>query len=193
MVLARKVLLLNASYEPLSVVSAAKALTLVFRRVAEVLEIDKGRVLRSPRFVFDVPSVIRLTQYIDVRSRRNRVTNRHRILARDHYRCQYCGRRGTAFDLTLDHILPRSRGGRTVAENLVAACQVCNNRKGDRTPEEARMPLLTNPAALLYGLERAEWRQAAMTRPEWKKYLFLELPGGEGKTETAEEQVAMTA
>ncbi|MGE0885792.1 MAG: HNH endonuclease [Blastocatellales bacterium] len=174
MVLHRKVLLLNASYEPLSLVTAPKALALVFRHVAEVLEIDKGFVLRSPRFVFDVPSVIRLTQYIDVRSRQNRVTNRHRILARDHYRCQYCGKRGTAFDLTLDHILPRSRGGRTVAENLVAACQTCNNRKSDRTPEEARMPLLTNPAALYYGLERAELRQAAQLRPEWKKYLFLE-------------------
>ena len=193
MVLARKVLLLNASYEPLSVVTAPKALTLVFRRVAEVLEIDKGYVLRSPRFVFDVPSVIRLTQYIDVRSRRNRMTNRHRILARDHYRCQYCGRRGTAFDLTLDHILPRSRGGRTVAENLVAACQICNNRKGDRMPEEARMPLLTNPAALFYGLERAELRQAAMTRPEWKKYLFLEHQEGEGEAERADEKMAMTA
>lgn len=174
MVLHRKVLLLNASYEPLSLVTAPKALALVFRHVAEVLEIDKGFVLRSPRFVFDVPSVIRLTQYIDVRSRQNRVTNRHRILARDHYRCQYCGKRGTAFDLTLDHILPRSRGGRTVAENLVAACQTCNNRKSDRTPEEARMPLLTNPAALYYGLERAELRLAAQSRPEWKKYLFLE-------------------
>jgi len=174
MLLGRKVLLLNASYEPLSLVTAAKALTLVFRHVAEVVEKDKGRVLRSPRFTFEVPSVIRLTQYIDVRSRRNKVTNRHRILARDHYRCQYCGKRGTAFDLTLDHIMPRSRGGRTVAENLVSACQSCNNRKGDRTPEEARMPLLTNPAALFYGLERAELCQAASTRPEWKKYLFLE-------------------
>ena len=172
--LTRKVLLLNASYEALSLVTSPKALTLVFRRVAEIIETDTGYVLRSPRFEWDVPSVIRLTQYIDVRSRRNKVTNRHRILARDHYRCQYCGKRGTAFDLTLDHIMPRSRGGRTIAENLVAACQTCNSRKGDRTPKEARMPLLTNPAALFYGLERAELRLAATARPEWKKYLFLE-------------------
>ncbi|MFN0109014.1 MAG: HNH endonuclease [Blastocatellia bacterium] len=185
MALTRKVLLLNASYEPLSLVTAPKALTLVFRHVAEVVEKDKGRVLRSPRFTFDVPSVIRLTQYIDVRSRRNKVTNRHRILARDHYRCQYCGKRGTAFDLTLDHILPKSRGGRTVAENLVASCQTCNSRKGDRTPEEARMPLLTNPAALFYALERVELRHAALSRPEWKKYLFLE--------HANEEAVAMVA
>ena len=181
----RKVLLLNASYEPLSLVTATKAVTLIFRRVAEVVERDKGYVLRSPRFTFEVPSVIRLTQYIDVRTRRNKVTNRHRILARDHYRCQYCGKRGTAFDLTLDHILPKSRGGRTISENLVSACQACNGRKGNRTPEEARMPLLTNPAALFYGLERAELRLAAMARPEWKKYLFLE--------PVEYEQAAMTA
>jgi 5-methylcytosine-specific restriction endonuclease McrA len=174
MVLTRKVLLLNASYEPLSLVTAPKALTLVWRRVAEVLELDRGQFVRTPRFAFEIPSVIRLTQYIDIRARRNRVINRHRILARDHYRCQYCGVRGTAFDLTLDHILPRSRGGRTVAENLVASCQGCNSRKGDRTPEEARMPLLANPAALYYGLERAELQRSALTRPEWRKYLFLE-------------------
>jgi 5-methylcytosine-specific restriction endonuclease McrA len=174
MITGKRVLLLNASYEPLSLVTAPKALALVWRRVAETLEIDRGVRIRSPRFVFDAPSVIRLTHYIDVRSRQNRVTNRHRIFARDRHRCQYCGRRGTAFDLTLDHVLPKSRGGRTLAENLVTACQVCNNRKGDRTPEESRMPLLTNPAALYYGLERAAWRDAARSRPEWRKYLFLE-------------------
>lgn len=174
MIYGRKVLLLNASYEPLSLVTTPKALALVWRRVAETLEIDSGVRIRTPRFVFDAPSVIRLTHYIDVRSRRNHVANRHRIFARDRYRCQYCGRRGTAFDLTLDHLLPKSRGGRTLTENLVTACRVCNNRKGDRTPEEARMPLLTNPAALYYGLERAAWREAARSRPEWRKYLFLE-------------------
>lgn len=174
MITGRKVLLLNASYEPLSLVTAPKALALVWRRVAETLEFDKGVLIRSPRFVFDAPSVIRLTHYIDIRTRQSRVTNRHRIFARDRYRCQYCGRRGTAFDLTLDHILPKSRGGRTLAENLVTACLACNNRKSDRTPEEARMPLLTNPAALYYGLERAAWRDAALSRPEWRKYLFLE-------------------
>jgi 5-methylcytosine-specific restriction endonuclease McrA len=182
MLLNRKVLLLNASYEALSLVTAPKALTLVWRRVAEVLELDRGHLVRTPRFEFEVPSVIRLTHYIDVRARQNRVTNRHRILARDHYRCQYCGKRGTAFDLTLDHILPRSRGGRTVAENLATACRACNNRKSDRTPEEARMPLLTNPAALYYGLERAAWRQAAEKRPEWRKYLFLEANEDEMQT-----------
>jgi 5-methylcytosine-specific restriction endonuclease McrA len=181
MVLNRKVLLLNASYEPLNLVSAPKALTLVWRRVAETIEFDRGRFVRTPRFVFELPSVIRLTHYINVQTRRNRVTNRHRIMARDHYRCQYCGQRGTAFDLTLDHILPKSKGGRSLAENLATCCQRCNHRKGNRTPEEARMPLLTNPAAMLYGLERVEMRLAAETRPEWKKYLFLENGLGNGE------------
>ena len=174
MVISRKVLLLNASYEPLSVVSPPKALTLVWRHVAEILEKDPGHTIRSPRFVFEVPSVIRLTNYIDVRTRQNRATQRNRILGRDRYRCQYCGKKGTPFDLTLDHVMPRSRGGKTLAENLVAACQTCNNRKGDRTPDEARMPLLMNPAALYYGLERIALQRAAEQRPEWRKYLFLE-------------------
>jgi 5-methylcytosine-specific restriction endonuclease McrA len=173
MVSTRKVLLLNASYEALSLVSPPKALTLVWRRVAEIIELDPGHVVRSPRFVFDVPSVVRLTQYVNIQARQNRATQRNRILARDRYRCQYCGKKGSAFDLTMDHVLPRSRGGRTVADNLVTACRTCNNRKGDRTPEEARMPLLMNPAALYYGLERAALQHAAEARPEWRKYLYL--------------------
>jgi hypothetical protein len=93
---------------------------------------------------------------------------------RDRHRCQYCGVKGSPFDLTIDHIVPRSRGGRTLPENLCTACFDCNQRKGDRTPEEARMPLLANPAALTYGIERAALCHAAESRPEWRKYLFLE-------------------
>ena len=171
---ARKALLLNASYEALNIVTAPKALALIRRRVAEVIELDPGRVLRTPQFSFAVPSVIRLTRYVNVRTRQHRTPNRVRILIRDKYRCQYCGRKGMAFDLTLDHIIPKSRGGKTVTENLCAACQACNNRKGDRTPDEARMPLLTNPSALYYGLERVAFQAAAIERPEWRKYLYLE-------------------
>ncbi|MFN7929969.1 MAG: HNH endonuclease [Blastocatellia bacterium] len=170
----RRVLLLNASYEALNIVSAPKALALVWRRVAEVIEDDPGAMIRSLRFTFQVPSVIRLTHYVDVRSRQNRTTSRLRILVRDRFRCQYCGLKGTAFDLTLDHIMPKSKGGRTIAENLVAACTPCNNRKADRTPDEARMPLLANPAALYFGLRQAAFHHAAEDRPEWRKYLFLE-------------------
>lgn len=170
----RRVLLLNASYEALNIVSAPKALALVWRHVAEIIENDPGETIRSLHFTFQVPSVIRLTYYVDVRSRQNRTTSRLRILVRDKFRCQYCGKKGTAFDLTLDHIVPKSKSGRTLAENLVAACMPCNNRKANRTPTEARMPLLTNPAALYFGLQRAAFHHAAEERPEWKKYLFLE-------------------
>ena len=170
----RRVLLLNASYEALNIVSAPKALALVWRHVAEVIENDPGEFLRSTSFTFSVPAVIRLTQYVDIRSRQNRTTSRLRILVRDKFRCQYCGKKGTAFELTLDHIVPKSKGGKMIAENLVAACMPCNNRKADRTPDEARMPLLANPAALYFGLQRAAFHHAAEERPEWKKYLFLE-------------------
>jgi 5-methylcytosine-specific restriction endonuclease McrA len=171
----RKVLLLNASYEPLGVISIPRALRLVWKDTAEVIELDGDRVLRSPRFVFPVPSVVRLIEYIDVRKRQGRASNmRASVILRDRYRCQYCGVKGNAFELTLDHILPRSRGGRTVPENLCAACKPCNQRKGDRTPEEARMPLLSNPCALRYGLEKAAIYATAEPRPEWRKYLFLE-------------------
>ncbi|HZS03855.1 MAG TPA: HNH endonuclease [Blastocatellia bacterium] len=174
-IISRRVLLLNASYEPLNLVSAPKALALVWRKAAEIIERDEGRVLRTARFEFDVPAVVRLVRYVDTRTRRqNRMVSRLRILIRDKHRCQYCGRRGTQFDLTLDHIIPRSRGGQSVPENLCASCKECNQRKGDRTPDEARMPLLSNPSALYYGLERAVMIQAADSRPEWRKYLCLE-------------------
>ena len=175
MSLTRKVILLNTSYEPLGIISAPRALRLVWKEAAQVVELDGDRVLRSPRFVFPVPAVVRLVEYIDIRKRQGRTANlRMGIMARDRFRCQYCGVKATAFELTLDHILPRSRGGRSEPENLCASCKICNQRKGDRTPEEARMPLLANPSALRYGLDKAAMYVAADSRPEWRKYLFLE-------------------
>jgi 5-methylcytosine-specific restriction endonuclease McrA len=182
MVMSRTVLLLNASYEALGTVDIPRAVRLIWKQAAEVVELDGDRVLRSPRFAFPAPSVIRLIEYIDVRARQGRsLCQRSRILARDRFRCQYCGVKGTAFDLTVDHILPRSRGGRTEPANLCAACKPCNQRKGDRTPDEARMPLLSNPSAFYYGLEKAALKHAAEARPEWRKYLFL----GEAEAEVA--------
>lgn len=174
MLLTRRVLLLNASYEALGTVDVPRAVCLVWKRTAEMVEKDGSRVLRSQHFVFDAPSVIRLVEYVDVRRRRSAVgKQRLRIMMRDKMKCQYCGARGTQFDLTLDHITPRSRGGRSDAENLCAACKTCNQRKGDRTPEEARMPLLATPSALRYGLDKAMLSHYAESRPEWRPYLFL--------------------
>jgi 5-methylcytosine-specific restriction endonuclease McrA len=174
MVLSRRVLLLNASYEALGTVDVPRAVRLIWKRTAQVVERDGERVLRSQHFTFEVPSVIRLVEYVDVRKRRNASgKQRLRILMRDRWKCQYCGVRGTQFDLTLDHIQPRSRGGRSDVENLCAACKSCNQRKGDRTPDEARMPLMATPSALRYGLDKAALRHHAESRPEWRPYLFL--------------------
>ena len=171
----RKVLLLNASYEALGTIGVPRAVRLIWKGSAEMVERDGNRVLRSPHFEFGVPSVVRLMYYVDVRGRRMKASSkRSRILARDRNRCQYCGIRGGLFDLTLDHILPVSRGGTTSPENLVAACFACNQRKGNRTPEEARMPLLKNPAALVYGIERQILCHESEKRPEWRRYLFLD-------------------
>ncbi|HWP44631.1 MAG TPA: HNH endonuclease, partial [Blastocatellia bacterium] len=164
-----------ASYEPLGSISVPRAVRLIWKGSAEMVEPDGDRVLRSQRFVFPQPSVVRLVEYIDVRGRQLRSSSkRSRILARDHYRCQYCGKRGGAFDLTIDHILPASRGGGNSPDNLVTACLPCNQRKGNRTPEESRMPLLKNPAALTYGIDRAILTHEASVRVEWRRYLFLD-------------------
>src|SRR5262249_39571436 len=135
----KRVLLLNASYEALGTIGVPRAVCLIWKGSAEMVEADGGRILRSQHFEFAAPSVIRLMHYVDVRGRERRSSSkRNRILARDRNRCQYCGKKGTAFILTIDHIVPVSRGGNTSPENLVAACSPCNQRKGDRTPEEAR-------------------------------------------------------
>ena len=173
--LTRKVLLLNASYEALGTISCARAVRLIWKESAEMVERDSNRVLRSQHFEFPAPSVVRLRVYLDIHGRQRRAgCKRNRILARDKYRCQFCGKKGGDLDLTIDHLLPSSRGGSTSPENLVAACRPCNQRKGDRTPEEARMPLMKNPAALTYGIDRQILCHEAETRPEWREYLFLD-------------------
>ena len=135
------VLVLNQNYEPLNVCNIPRAFRLVFGSKAEVIEYDHATI-RTVRAAYRAPSVIRLQH--QVRRPRPRVKlTRREIFARDRHTCQYCGR--MAHDLTLDHILPRHRGGSHSWENLVAACKPCNHRKGGRTPEEARLRL-TRPA-----------------------------------------------
>lgn len=135
------VLVLNQDYEPLNVCSARRALVLVLRGRAEVIEIGRG-VFRTASRLVQLPSVIRLVHYI--RRPRPRVRlSRREVFARDGWACMYCGR--AAADLTLDHVVPRHRGGRHAWDNLVAACKGCNHRKAGRTPDEAKMRLLQEP------------------------------------------------
>jgi 5-methylcytosine-specific restriction endonuclease McrA len=176
MALNGRVLLLNQTYEPLGTVSVARAVIMVFKNCVTVEELDGTRVLRSAHTEFPVPSVIRRREYINVRKRREASgARRLRIYMRDKFRCQYCGEKKGAGELTLDHILPRSRGGDNSPVNIVAACVPCNNRKGNRTPDEARMPLLTSQSALRVKLERVVLCHYAEDRAEWRKYLFMDM------------------
>jgi 5-methylcytosine-specific restriction endonuclease McrA len=138
-------LALNASFEPLTIMPVRRALRLVIDHKAEILEVDSSRTFRSARRELPFPSVIRLARFVHVpRKFRRQVTNTF-LFARDHYRCVYCGRhrtqlRGREF-LTRDHVLPISRGGGNTWQNVVTACSPCNNRKGNRLPDEVGMHL----------------------------------------------------
>ena len=176
MTLDGRVLLLNQTYEPLGTVNVARAVIMTINGTVTVEELDGDRVLRSARTTFPVPSVIRRRIYLNIRQRREASgMKRTRIYMRDKFRCQYCGDRKTLRDLTLDHILPRSRGGDNSPFNVVTACVTCNQRKGNRTPSEARMPLLTPQSALRVKLERVVLCHYAEARTEWRKYLFMDV------------------
>ncbi len=135
------VLVLNQNYEPLNVCNAKRAFVLILRGKAEVVE-DSARWLRSVADAFPVPSVIRMVYFIR-RPRPVARLSRREVFARDGYICQYCGTRTT--NLTLDHVIPRHRGGAHSWGNLASACMACNHRKAGRTPAEARMRLRRQP------------------------------------------------
>jgi 5-methylcytosine-specific restriction endonuclease McrA len=140
-----RVLVLNASYEPINVCTVRRAAVLVLKSRAEVLEKGDG-ALHSERLELDRPCVIRLIRYVRIpRDVHRRKITRKAVLARDAYTCQYCGHE--AAGLTVDHVIPRSRGGESVWENIVASCAPCNRKKGNRMPREARMHPAKRPKA----------------------------------------------
>jgi 5-methylcytosine-specific restriction endonuclease McrA len=140
----QQVLVLNASYEPLNVCTVRRAHVLVFKGKAEVIE-RLDQPLRSASGAFTWPHVIRLLQYVRVPRSVQRKISRRALFARDGWRCVYCGTSGGR--LTLDHVVPRSKGGESVWENVVTACAPCNHRKGDRTLEESGFELRRAPRA----------------------------------------------
>ena len=140
-----RVLVLNASYEPINVCTMRRAAVLVLKERAEILERNEG-ALRSERLRLDRPCVIRLVRYVRIpRDVHRRKITRKAVLARDAYTCQYCGHEAPG--LTVDHVVPRSRGGTSGWDNIVAACAPCNRRKGNRLPREAAMTLRAHPKA----------------------------------------------
>jgi 5-methylcytosine-specific restriction endonuclease McrA len=168
--LTRPVLVLNASYEPINVCAARRALVLVLKGVASAEE-RSGHMVTSARAHMPLPSVIRLLEYRRI-PHQTRALTRRNILMRDRYGCQYCGQALPAGDLTLDHVLPRSRGGNSSWENLVACCIPCNNRKGSRTPEEANMKLARPPRPFTLHTSRHLMRLLARSDDQWRKYLY---------------------
>ena len=159
----RRALVLNQNYEPLNVCPVRRAFVLVHHGKAEIIQASEESIL-GVGARYPLPSVIRLHQPVRRPRPRVRLTRRE-VFARDQQRCQYCGRADK--ELTLDHVMPRHRGGPHAWENLVAACRSCNHRKGGRTPVEAHMRLLREPVrplatpTALFGeyLDRyREWR-----------------------------------
>ena len=145
--LQKPVLVLNASYEPINICAARRALVLVLKGVASAEEDVAARHPFGARRRLRLPSVIRLLEYRRI-PHQTRALSRKNILMRDRYTCQYCHRIMPSGELTLDHVIPRSRAGESAWENLVACCHPCNNRKGNRTPEEAGMKLARAAAPL---------------------------------------------
>lgn len=166
-----RALLLNASFEPMKIVSWEKALTLWFQGKIEVLEYH-SIYANSASHSFQLPSVIRLKTYVRPRTYGAVRFCRENVYIRDNYTCQYCGEKLTTKNLTLDHVVPASKHGPKNWTNVVAACRSCNQRKANRTPETARMPLLKLPAAPSW-LPSPEFVEAADRRvPQtWLQYL----------------------
>lgn len=167
--LSREVLILNQNYEPLSVTEVKKAFVISFLGKAQVIETYKGESLNTINASFPVPSVVRLKNYVRI-ARRTLSPTRKNILKRDGYRCQYCGTK--IGPMTVDHVIPRTMGGKDTWENLVCACVKCNTRKGDRSLREARFELIRVPRRphffyLVHNIIN-------IPDPTWRPYLFLD-------------------
>jgi 5-methylcytosine-specific restriction endonuclease McrA len=162
------VLVLNQTFEPLNICRVRRAMVLIYQNKAELLENGSG-MLRTIDGEYPIPSVIRLAAMIKRPHRIQRKMTRIEIFKRDNFTCQYCGK--VSHNLTLDHVIPRSRNGQHTWENVVSACVPCNRIKAGRTPEEAGMklrkkPVAPRPGGLFYLPSRVP-----EIRREWEKYL----------------------
>ena len=157
-------MLLNASFEPLCVVSVRRAVVLVLKAKAEIVS-RNGAEMRSERTSIPVPSVIRLVHFVRVPYRSRVPLSRRAVFARDGHRCQYCNHPAE----NIDHIVPRSRGGQHSWENVVASCRSCNTRKEDRLPHECHMKLRRAPVAP--HATTSLIISAGPVDPDWEQYL----------------------
>ncbi|MCL0094843.1 HNH endonuclease [Dehalococcoidales bacterium] len=158
------VLVLNQNYEPLNICQVRRAIVLLYRGKAEMLENGSG-FIHSANHTFPLPSVIRLA-YMIKRPQQERKLTRFEVFNRDQYTCQYCGKKTR--QLTLDHVIPRYLGGKHVWENVVSACIPCNRRKAGKTPEQAGMRLIRHPSPPQANTAFYPYLQ---TQSQWQKYL----------------------
>ena len=166
----RRVLVLNQSYEPIMVIGAKRAIILILSEKVDALE-NYRELIHSAYLTLPLPSVIKLKQYAKIR-RKDIVLSRKNILKRDNHTCQYCGIRSVP--MTIDHIIPRQRGGEDSWYNLVAACVICNTRKGNRTPRGSQMKLMKRarkPTMILHLQKFVKQFQGP-----WRPYLFMQDP-----------------
>src|SRR5471032_2277945 len=167
------VLVLNASYEPINVCAERRALVLVLKGVA-MTEEENGHFLHAARVAMRVPSVIRLLEYRRI-PHQSRALSRKNILLRDRNTCQYCATVLPSGELTLDHVIPRSRGGSSTWENLVACCHDCNRRKGNQLLHElTEMKLQREPRSFSLHTSRHIMRMIGSADPSWRRYLYFE-------------------
>jgi 5-methylcytosine-specific restriction endonuclease McrA len=164
--MSRKVLVLNQDYSALSVCSVYKAIVLLIRQKAEIVSDVERETFNTISHKFPYPSIIRLNRYVNLPYRSGVVLNRQNIFKRDNSQCQYCG---STRDLTLDHVMPRSRGGKSTWDNLITACKSCNSRKGDLTPAEAGMPIKQQPYKPSFVMFMRDF--SGYVADDWKIYL----------------------
>ena len=172
-ILQMPVLVLNASYEPINICGARRALVLVLKGIARTEE-EHGLKLHAMPLstIISMPSVIRLLEYRRI-PHQTRALSRKNILLRDRNTCQYCGEAYPPGELTLDHVVPRSRGGSSTWENLVACCHQCNRQKGNRLLSEIDdMILLREPRPFSLHTSRQIMRMLGRSDDRWRKYLF---------------------
>ncbi len=160
--------MLNQNYEPLTVCSARRAFVLLFQGKAEMIETADGLKIHTISASYSLPSVVRLWQYKKVPFKRIMLTRKN-ILTRDGNCCQYCGT--TKGPMTVDHIIPKTMGGKETWENLVCSCARCNNKKGNRTPEQSGMQLFKKPTRPTY-ITFIQRNYGVEDR--WKPYLFVD-------------------
>jgi len=169
-------LVLNASFEPLHVVTWQRAIQLLFQGKVEVVE-ESDKEIRTVRMTIKVPAVLRLLVYVPLARKKNIVRfSRANIFLRDQFHCQYCGTQFAKTHLTLDHVIPIVQSGQKSWENIVTACKPCNQRKGGRTPQQSGMQLIRKPRQPAW-LPQANLTLGISRTPErWKLYLKLGRP-----------------